>query len=71
MVLAKPAGAVSDPNKAERARTHTLILPRRLGWHMPQVDRVLDINHHSRLEQMDTALGALGCNLRVEVTDAA
>lgn len=46
-------------------------LARRLGWHMPQVDRVLDINHHSRLEQMDTALGALGCNLRVEVTDAA
>ena len=46
-------------------------LARRLGWHMPQVDRVLDINHHSRLEQMDTALRELGCSLRVEVTDAA
>ena len=46
-------------------------LARRLGWHMPQVDRVLDINHHSRLEQMDTALRSLGCSLRVEVTDAA
>ena len=37
----------------------------------PQVDRVLDINHHSRLEQMDTARGALGCNLSVELTDSA
>ena len=44
-------------------------LARRLGWHMPQVDRVLDINHHSRLDQMDTALGAIG--RRLQVTAAA
>ena len=24
-------------------------LARRLGWHLPQVDRVLDVNHRSRL----------------------
>ena len=46
-------------------------LARRLGWHMPQVDRVLDINHHSRLTQLDAALGAVGCRLNVEVTNAA
>jgi antitoxin HicB len=40
-------------------------LARRLGWHLPQVDRVLDINHHSRLDQMDTALQAIGCRLSV------
>ena len=27
-------------------------LARRLGWHMPQVDRVLDVEHRSRLDQM-------------------
>ena len=47
-----------DVGKAELAR--------RLGWHLPQVDRVLDVNHHSRLDQMDAALGAIG--LRLEVT---
>ncbi len=40
-------------------------LARRLGWHMPQVDRVLDVNHHSRLDQMDAALGAIGKRLQV------
>ena len=33
-------------------------LARRLGWHMPQVDRVLDVQHRSRLDQMDAALGS-------------
>ena len=44
-------------------------LARRLGWHLPQVDRVLNVNHHSRLDQMDAALNAIG--LRLEVTSAA
>ncbi len=46
-------------------------LARRLGWHMPQVDRVLDINHHSRLDQMDAALGAIGRRLQVAATAVA
>lgn len=44
-------------------------LARRLGWHMPQVDRVLDLQHHSRMEQMDAALAAVGA--RLQVTAAA
>ena len=28
-------------------------LARRVGWHLSQVDRVLDVGHHSRLDQMD------------------
>ena len=40
-------------------------LARRLSWHLPQVDRVLDIQHHSRLDQMDAALGAVGRQLHV------
>ena len=44
-------------------------LARRLGWHMPQVDRVLDVQHRSRLDVMDAALGAIG--RRLHVTAAA
>ena len=40
-------------------------LARRLGWHLPQVDRVLNVQHHSQLEQMDSALGAIGLRLDV------
>ena len=40
-------------------------LARRLGWHMPQVDRVLDVQHRSRLDMMDAALGAIGRRLQV------
>jgi antitoxin HicB len=43
-------------------------LARRLGWHLPQVDRVLDIQHRSRLDQMDAALGAIGCQLYVSAS---
>jgi antitoxin HicB len=42
-------------------------LARRLGWHMPQVDRVLDMNHASRLDQAEAALAALGRDLSVQV----
>lgn len=40
-------------------------LARRLAWHLPQVDRVLDLNHASRLDQSEAALAALGRSLSV------
>ncbi|MDD9949566.1 MAG: type II toxin-antitoxin system HicB family antitoxin [candidate division Zixibacteria bacterium] len=40
-------------------------LARRLGWHLPQVDRVLDVQHNSRMDQMDAAMGAIGRHLYV------
>ena len=40
-------------------------LARRLGWRLPQVDRVLDIGHRSRLDAMDAALAAIGRRLHV------
>lgn len=40
-------------------------LARRLGWHLPQVDRVLDVQHRSGLDTMDAALGAIGRQLHV------
>ena len=44
-------------------------LARRLGWHLPQVDRVLDVRHSSRLDRMDLALGAIGLQLEVRARD--
>ena len=46
-------------------------LARRLGWHLPQVDRVLDVQHRSRLDRMEAALGAIGQRLEVIVGDDA
>ena len=40
-------------------------LARSLGWTLTQVDRVVDINHRSRLDDMDAALRAVGCQLSV------
>lgn len=46
-------------------------LARRLGWRLPQVDRVLDVRHRSRLDQMDAALGAIGRRLHVAAAPAS
>jgi antitoxin HicB len=46
-------------------------LARRLGWQDPQIDRLLDLNHASRLDQIETALAALGKRLDVRMSDAA
>jgi antitoxin HicB len=36
---------------------------RRLRWYLPQVSRVLDLRHASRMEQVEAALAALGLRL--------
>lgn len=43
-------------------------LARRLGWHMPQVDRLFDLNHASRLDQIEAAASALGRHVVVSIT---
>ena len=43
-------------------------LARRLGWHLPQVDRILDIHHNSRMDQVDAAMGAMGRHLQVRAS---
>jgi antitoxin HicB len=43
-------------------------LARRLGWHMPQVDRLFDLKHASRLDQIEAAARALGRHIEVSVT---
>jgi antitoxin HicB len=46
-------------------------LSRRLNCHLPQVDRLLDLRHASRLDQLEAAFRALGKRLSVQVDEAA
>ncbi len=43
-------------------------LARRLGWHLPQVDRLFDLKHASRFDQIEAAARALGRHIEVSVT---
>jgi antitoxin HicB len=53
------------------ARVGKAELARRLNCHLPQVDRLLDLNHASRLEQLEAAFRALGKRLCIVIEDAA
>jgi antitoxin HicB len=44
-------------------------LARRLHVHLPQVDRLLDVRHGSKLEQLEAAAHALGGRLDVSLVD--
>ncbi|SPF52218.1 Antitoxin HicB [Candidatus Sulfopaludibacter sp. SbA4] len=46
-------------------------LARRLNCHLPQVDRLLDLLHSSRLEQLEAAFRAIGKRLTIAVEEAA
>lgn len=52
---------MSGVNKSELAR--------RLDVHLPQVDRLLDVHHGSKLEQLEAAFRALGKRLVIGITD--
>lgn len=42
-------------------------LARRLGWHTPQVDRLFDLRHASKLDQIEAAANALGKHVYVQI----
>ena len=42
-------------------------LAHRLGWHMPQIDRLFNLSHASRLDQLETAARVLECYIEVRV----
>ena len=54
-----------------RQRVSKSELARRLGQNPRQVDRLLDVTHSSRHDQLDRALAALGKRLTVRIGDAA
>lgn len=43
-------------------------LARRLGWHVPQIDRLLDLNHASRFDQIEAAARALGKQIEISIS---
>jgi antitoxin HicB len=53
----------TNTNKSELAR--------RLQVHPPQVDRLLDLDHDSRLDQIENAARAMGRELHIELRPAA
>lgn len=46
-------------------------LARRLKCSASHVDRLLDISHHSKLDQIEAAFAAIGKRLDIEIQDAA
>ncbi len=46
-------------------------LAKRLGVALPQIDRLLDLRHHSRLDALERALAALHRSLIISVARAA
>jgi antitoxin HicB len=46
-------------------------LARRLQVHLPQIDRLLDLDHDSRLNQIEKAARAMGRELHIEMKPAA
>ncbi len=42
-------------------------LARRLSWHMPQVDRLFDLRHASKMDQIEAAAAVLGRHIEVRV----
>ena len=46
-------------------------MARRLGCHMRQVDRLLDLRHASRLDQIEAAFAALNKRIVIDIQDAA
>jgi antitoxin HicB len=53
------------------SRVRKADLARRLGCHMRQVDRLLDLRHASRLDQIEAAFAALHKRVVIEIRDAA
>jgi antitoxin HicB len=42
-------------------------LARRLGWHLPQIDRLFDLRHASKLDQIEAAANVLGKHVRLQI----
>jgi antitoxin HicB len=46
-------------------------LAHRLNRHLPRIDRLLDLRHASRLDQLEQAFLRLGKRLNISLEDAA
>jgi antitoxin HicB len=46
-------------------------LARRLDWHLPQVDRLLEMTHASKLDQIESAFRVMGKQMTIRISDAS
>jgi antitoxin HicB len=53
-----------------RAGVSRAELMRRLGWQRTSVDRLFQIDHASKLEQVEAAFHALGLEVHIEVGES-
>lgn len=58
-------------NAMRESKIGKAALAKRLGVALPQIDRLLDIKHQSRLDALERALDALGRSLTIVVKSAA
>ena len=73
-VVALPALTAAKVELYRTARAQGVTkaeLVRRLGAHGPQVDRIFDLRHASKIDQIDRAFRAMGKRLEIAVRDAA
>lgn len=54
-------------NAMQASGTSKSALARRLNWHPPQVDRLLDLAHGSQVAQLEAAANALGGSLNMGI----
>lgn len=62
---------ISLYTEMRRQRIGKADLARRLNCHLPQIDRLLDLAHSSRFDQLEAAFLALGKRLAISFEDAA
>jgi antitoxin HicB len=65
------AAKVALYSEMRRAGLGKAELARRLNCHLPQVDRLLDLRHASRFDQLEQAFRVLGKRLTIALEDAA
>lgn len=58
-------------NEMLAQRVNKAELGRRLRQHLPQIDRLVDVRHGSKLDQLEAAFHALGKQLEISVRDVA
>ena len=68
---ALPAAKVALYNAFIASGIRKAELARQLGMHRANVDRLFNLKHQSRLDQIEAALKALGKQLSIDVQDAA
>ena len=68
LIIPAMVAAKLDLYEALRAARMTkYALAKKLAWHAPQVDRLFDLRHQSRVDQIEAAAAVLGRRVEMRV----